>query len=86
MEILVNGAAVQAGVLDMTYGEPILSCDSDGYDNESENVVEGNSSDESGANRKFTCKARNDRNEGVWVEKSYTFTAASKSHSTGMYN
>jgi len=77
VEILVDGAAVQAGVLETTYGEPELSCDSDGFDNESENEVEDERETVGGDRIKFGCKARNGRNENGWVQKSYVFTAAS---------
>ena len=77
VEILVNGASVQAGVLDTTYGEPELDCTSDGYDNESDNEVVPSRND-AGANIEFGCKARNGQNEGNWVEKSFIFTQASK--------
>lgn len=77
VEILVDGAAVQAGVLETTYGEPELSCDSDGFDNESENEVEEERETVAGDKIKFGCKARNGRNENGWVQKSYVFTPAS---------
>lgn len=76
VEILVNGAAVQAGVLDTTYDEPTLSCDSDGYDNESENEIQEEQKSVNGEKIKFGCKAKNGRNDGIWVEKSYVFTEA----------
>ena len=70
---------MQAGVLETTYGEPELSCDSDGFDNESENEVEDEREMVGGDRIKFGCKARNGRNENGWVQKSYVFTAACKS-------
>ena len=75
----MNGAAVQAGVLDTTYDEPTLSCDSDGYDNESENEIQEEQKSVNGEKIKFGCKAKNGRNDGIWVEKSYVFTEACKS-------
>ena len=76
VEILVDGAAVQAGVLDETYGKPKLSCDSDGYDNESENEVVPERETVNGDKIKFGCKAKNGRNENGWIHKSYVFTPA----------
>ena len=78
VDILVNGAPVSAGVLDMTNGNPSLECSSDGFDNKGANEInpQGTRS-RVGDNMKFSCKARNSLNEGKWVEKEFIFTEAS---------